>query len=134
MGPFDQSALEKRYLELFQLSNIHFLGKIAYLELPSYLYHMNALMIPYCLNEHTMHVFPIKFFEALATGKRLFITNLPALKDYYDVVDLFDEYTIKSVFANLTYEDDTRLQNQLQLAKKFSWEYRVEHLLAAVFS
>ncbi|MAQ64764.1 MAG: hypothetical protein CL503_05635 [Actinobacteria bacterium] len=134
MGPFDQSALEKRYLELFQLSNIHFLGKIAYSELPFYLYHMNALMIPYCLNEHTTHVFPIKFFEALATGKRLFITNLPALKDYYDVVDLFDEDTIKSVFSNLTHEDDTRLQNQLQLAKKFSWEYRVEHLLGAVFS
>ncbi len=134
MGPFNKSALEQRYSELFQLNNIHFLGKIAYSELPSYLYYMNALMIPYCLNDHTTHVFPIKFFEVLATGKRLFITKLPALEDYYDVADVFDESTIQSVFTNLIYEDDTRQKNQLQLAKKFSWEYRVEQLLSAVFS
>ncbi len=95
---------------------------------------MNALMIPYCLNDHTMHVFPIKFFEALATGKRLFISKLPALEAYYDVADVFDESIIQSVFTNLIYEDETRQKNQLQLAKKFSWEYRVEQLLAAVFS
>ena len=108
------------------------MGKIAYSELPSYLYHMNALMIPYCLNEHTKHVFPIKFFEALATGKRLFVTQLPALEAYYDVVDVFDETNIEDVFGQVDFVDKDRLQKQDDLAKKFSWEYRVEQLLVAM--
>jgi glycosyltransferase involved in cell wall biosynthesis len=62
--------------------NIHYLGTKGYSSLPSYLKGFDICIIPYLDSEYTRHVFPLKFFEYLATGKPVVSTPLPSLNDF----------------------------------------------------
>ena len=78
---------------------------------------MDALMIPYAINEHTTHVFPIKFFESLATGKPVIMTPLPSVSDYEDTyLASTPEEMTHHINTCLTTEN-TRRDPQIALAK-----------------
>ncbi len=59
-----------------QLSNIHYLGKKEYSELPVYLAGWDLAMMPFALNESTRFISPTKTPEYLAAGKPVISTPI----------------------------------------------------------
>ena len=65
--------------------NIHYLGAKSYHELPAYLAHWDAAMMPFALNEATRFISPTKTPEFLAAGKRVVSTPIrDVVRDYGD--------------------------------------------------
>jgi glycosyltransferase involved in cell wall biosynthesis len=113
--------------------NVHLLGHRPYETLPSYVKGFDVAVIPYKQNDYTANVFPIKFFELLASGKPVVISPLPALADYYDRVEVArsaEEFVAACERALL---DPARGQGaRLALAAENTWEHRVERMMAHV--
>lgn len=57
--------------ELKALSNVHFLGYKHYVVLPDYLRGMQLGLLPSLINEYTRGMFPMKYFEYIASGIRV---------------------------------------------------------------
>lgn len=113
--------------------NVHLLGHRPYEVLPSYVKGFDLGVIPYRINEYTTYSFPIKFFELLASGKPLVISDLPALREYYGrvaVARTSDEF-VHACEAALAHPEAGR-EERLALAAANTWEHRVERILVHV--
>lgn len=62
--------------DLPKASNIHYLGMKKYEELPSYIAHWDAAIMPFALNESTRYISPTKTPEYLAAGKPVVSTAI----------------------------------------------------------
>ena len=116
-------------------SNIFYLGIKEYEKLPNYIAKFDACIIPYRINKYTECVFPIKFFEFLATGKPIVTTALPALNEFREVANItntYDEFisALESVLSNDT--NDLK-QRRINVARNNTWESRKKRLLNHVY-
>jgi glycosyltransferase involved in cell wall biosynthesis len=125
----DTAALEAR-------PNVHLLGHRPYEALPSYLKGFDVAVIPYCINSYTESVFPIKFFEFLATGKPVVISNLPSLKPYYDTVEVAADTNAFVDACNRALGDDDaeRQAARITLAESHSWPARIGAMMEKIES
>ena len=74
--------------ELKKYSNIEFIGRINYSELPKKIQEIDILLLPYFLNELTININPLKLKEYMATSRAIISTPLPEvlkLKDYLSI-------------------------------------------------
>jgi 2-polyprenyl-3-methyl-5-hydroxy-6-metoxy-1,4-benzoquinol methylase/glycosyltransferase involved in cell wall biosynthesis len=123
IGPYwrvPESTLERK--------NIHLLGKKDYNELPAYLHYFDIPIMPFALNELTLHINPTKLLEYFAAGKPVISTAIP------DVVELYSDYlyiarnkeeSLSLVNRLLEKGADDRAKRALELARKSSWEEMV---------
>lgn len=122
--------------KLSALPNIYMLGYKEYETLPNYLRAFDICMIPYRTdNEYIHNVFPMKFFEFLATGKPVVTTNLASLEKYRDVASITSssEEFIKKIKDNVANgQSRTIARMQIELAKKNSWAKRIEKILQLI--
>ncbi|HWG84079.1 MAG TPA: glycosyltransferase family 1 protein [Deinococcales bacterium] len=68
--------------------NIHYLGQKSYQELPTYLAHWDAAMLPFAINEATEYISPTKTPEYLAAGKPVVSTAIRDVVRPYGEKDL----------------------------------------------
>ena len=130
MGPVGGHDSHSSLSQLKKCPNVHFLGPVEYNDLPQFLAAMDVLMIPYRSSDHTLHVFPIKFFECLATGKPVVVTPLPAYEAYREVV-----YTAgtavefeSSIFKAMTEDTAEDKAERVTLARRHDWNSRLSHI------
>ena len=71
-----------------QRGNIHYLGQKSYAELPAYLAHWDAAMMPFALNDSTRFISPTKTPEFLAAGKPTISTRIRDVVRPYGEMDL----------------------------------------------
>ncbi len=79
LGPvvkIDSAGLPRR-------SNIHYLGKQAYGDLPAFLAHWDIAMMPFALNASTRFISPTKTPEYLAGGRLVVSTSIRDVVDRY---------------------------------------------------
>jgi hypothetical protein len=69
--------------ELPRCTNIHYLGKQAYADLPAFLAHWNITMMPFALNASTRFISPTKTPEYLAGGRLVVSTAVRDVVDRY---------------------------------------------------
>jgi glycosyltransferase involved in cell wall biosynthesis len=69
-------------------SNIHYLGKKDYADLPRYLSHWQAAMMPFAHNPSTRFISPTKTPEYLAAGRPVVSTSIRDVKDPYGTAGL----------------------------------------------
>jgi glycosyltransferase involved in cell wall biosynthesis len=113
--------------------NVHLMGHRAYAELPAYLKGFDVAVIPYRINDYTRGVFPIKFFEFLATGKPVVISDLPAVSDYHHLVGVArtaEEFVERCQSALA--DGASGQAERLAAARKNSWSSRVDKLMSLV--
>jgi len=119
-------------LRLFQtLSNLHFVGYIRYENLPSYLKAADVLILPYLVDRGMETVFPLKFFEFLATGKPVVSTSLPALQAFAEIIPMTSspEAFLQAIDESLGGESsDTPREKRLALARANTWKQRLEEM------
>jgi glycosyltransferase involved in cell wall biosynthesis len=133
IGPIGAADPSTNVSALRALPNVHVLGARPYGELPGYLKGCDVAVIPYRLNEYTESVFPIKFFEYLATGKPVVVSRLPALEGFLDAVQVADDED------SFVLECDRALasggsgsEQRVALADANSWSKRVSDLMQLI--
>jgi glycosyltransferase involved in cell wall biosynthesis len=114
---------------LFDHPNVEYTSSVPQAELPLLLKPMDALLIPYKLNQFTQGVFPTKVYECLATGKPLVATPLPDLqgelaKYIYLASDAGGFVDTLRRLPEL--ETQERVQARLAVARKNSWKSRLD--------
>jgi glycosyltransferase involved in cell wall biosynthesis len=82
IGPVGEGQPTTSVRLLDALPNVHLLGSRSYEMLPAYLKGFDVCLLPNRVNRYTRHMFPLKFFEYLASGKPVVMSPLPALADY----------------------------------------------------
>ncbi len=120
--------------KLSRRPNVHLLGHRTYETLPGYVKGFDVAVIPYRLNEYTRSVFPIKFFEMLASGRPLVISPLPAVEQYWGAARVADSAAafIAACDAAVSTDSERDKQARLELAAQNSWDSRVKKLLDLV--
>ena len=134
IGPVGMADPDTEVGALQALPNVHLLGHRLYEELPRYLKGVDVAVIPYRINEYTESVFPIKFFEFLATGKPVVISKLPALAEFYGAVGVAGDAGefVEWCEAMLDGDDDAARAHRVALAEEHSWPQRVRKLMERV--
>lgn len=117
------------------LRNVVFTGQKPYELLPAYLQHMDALLLPYLINEYTRRIYPAKVFECMATGKPVLATRLPdleALDGYIRLVSAGD--VLAAVEQVLAGEQPQIAQRRRTLAQANSWDARFQDIVTLLSS
>jgi glycosyltransferase involved in cell wall biosynthesis len=134
IGPVGMSDPGTDVGELSASPNVHLMGHRPYASLPSYLSGAQAAVIPYRVNDYTESVFPIKFFEFLASGTPVVISALPALEKFYDVVEVArneDEFLVGCERA-LSDTDEEKRARRVALAETHSWPKRIGDIMTRI--
>ena len=116
--------------EMPTLSNIYYLGYKDRKSVPYYIKVFDVCMIPYIINDYTKNLTTMKFFEYMASGKPIIITGIPELKQYEGLVEVGinqDDF-IHKINRSLRENTSEKVQMRKAIAKKFSWETRIEEM------
>jgi len=110
---------------------VHHLGVVEYQALPGYLQAMDVLIMPYVLSDHTRHIFPLKTFEYLATGRPVVSSPLEALGPLGPAISLCDhrESWSLSIRRAIQKPEEGRESRQ-ELARRNTWDERVSRIEA----
>jgi glycosyltransferase involved in cell wall biosynthesis len=124
----------KAEVEAFTAShpNVFYLGEKRYEELPQYLAHFDAAILPFVVNEVTNAVCPVKLFEYAAGGKPVVSTGFREVRQYPGVfvAENKKEFVTKLEEA-LKARDDAGYRQQLaRLAEENTWPERAGRILA----
>ncbi|MEQ9310830.1 MAG: hypothetical protein RLN90_15335 [Balneolaceae bacterium] len=126
IGPVRVPENHEHLVKLRSLKNVYFLGLVKYQILPTVLHKCDTIWLPYNNNEHTRYVFPLKLFEAFATGKKIIAKSLQSYKAYHHLMITFDSFEdLKIKFENKNYLS----QERIEVAAKNSWESRLSKII-----
>ena len=119
---------------LTKMANVHLLGAKPHAELPCYMAGLDAIYLPYVLDEFTKHIFPAKIQECLALGMPVVATALPALEPFKGVVSLVrpGEVFEEALKTAITEDEPERRQQRQDLARANSWDSRYEDIRTLV--
>jgi len=86
IGPIGEADPSTDIEELRACPNVQWLGHRSYTTLPDFLAHADVALLPLQLNSYTRNMFPMKFFEYLASGLPVVATSIPSLERFRDSV------------------------------------------------
>ncbi len=116
--------------ELRDISNVHFLGEVAYADLPSQLQQMDVGIIPFLKLPLTMATNPIKMYEYFACGLPVVSTRLPEVEAYDGKVYLADSPEEFCRQLETAMKEDNLLlrEERIHIARYESWQMRCRQL------
>ena len=99
------TVTERAFRACERLSNVHFLGRKLYSELPAYVLHMDVNVMCYRLGSDvwTRVAYPLKLHEYLASGRPVVSADLKSIHDLRDVLAI----------ASGTHEWEVALRNAI---------------------
>jgi len=109
-------------------ANVYLTGNKRIAELPNYLKGMDAVLIPYKVNEATRNIYPLKLQEYLAAGKPVVSPPMPAVQQYSDVVLIAQSHEafVTRLEEALNLTDEAFVTARQAVARENSWDRRVE--------
>lgn len=116
------------------LPNVINLGPRPYAQLPAYLKGIDVAILPNLLNAYTRAMFPMKFFEYLAAGKPIVSVNLPALRQFSDIVYLAKNYNdfIIGIEKALNDDNSEAKNKRCLIASKYTYKTRTEQMMSII--
>jgi glycosyltransferase involved in cell wall biosynthesis len=109
--------------------NVHLLGPQAYTNLPSFMAHIDAAVLPAPINDYTLSMFPMKFFEYLASGLPVICTPLPALQQFSDLCFFaHDAEEFESAISRILAGERRDADKIDATCKHHSWEERFRRM------
>ena len=130
VGPVGAGDPSTDASRLRELPNIHLLGSRDHKALPSYLYHMDALMLPSPETSTMMSSFPVKMFEYLATGKPILARIQEPLREYASLIALAESGSDFSdkISIVLDEHDASKADARIEVARNNTWDYRMQQI------
>jgi teichuronic acid biosynthesis glycosyltransferase TuaH len=115
-----------------QLPNCFYLGLKRYAELPAYLAHFDACLIPFRIDRVTRAANPIKFFEYAASGRPILASDLPELRPYAGAVALARGVAdfVRQLPGVLADRDPARVAARIAIARANTWDARADRVAA----
>ncbi|MEW6770607.1 MAG: glycosyltransferase [Bacillota bacterium] len=112
---------------LDRLGNVFFAGRKPKEELPNYLKGCDVCLNVFRASDLTANVSPLKFYEYLASGRPVVSTDMPAVREFADVVAVAADAPgfVAAVERTLAGENPARQEERLARAREHSWEARV---------
>jgi glycosyltransferase involved in cell wall biosynthesis len=132
IGPLAEGETLSNLGKLPTSPNVHLLGPRAYKTLPGYLKGFDACLIPYHLNQYTQGVFPMKFYEYMATGKPIVTTALPSLLEFDQLVKIAHSHEEFITAIEQVLRDDPNREARLKAAEGHTWEARTEKIMQLI--
>jgi glycosyltransferase involved in cell wall biosynthesis len=111
--------------------NVFMMGPRPRASLPGYLQGMRACLIPFKINELTLHSHPMKIYEYLAAGKPVVSTPLPEVEKFAEFIGIARdrrEFAAKLRQAVVD-RDINRANARAEIARHYSWDRRVAEML-----
>ena len=131
VGPVAECDPSTDLSSVLALSNVYGMGVRPYRELPAWLAHSDVALLPLRLNDYTRQMFPMKFFEYLASGCPTVATEIPSLQSHRDVALLCPpsaeefEVAIQQALAGA----GPPLALRLERASQHTYHQRTQHML-----
>jgi len=120
--------------ECRQQPNVHFLGIVDYSELPALCAHVDANAMFYRTDGDGWwrDIYPLKLHECLATGRPLLSADIPAVREFTDVVGVCrtDAEWIAAVDAAVAGCDTGSPLARIAVARANTWDSRVDRIEA----
>ncbi len=121
-----------RVAKLKQRDNVHFLGLKGFDELPRYVANLDAGIIINTKEraEWVKYCYPLKLHEYLAAGLPVVSTDIPAVREFSDVVRIATgaDQWIAAIRACLAESGPEVLTRRIEIARQNSWASRVERI------
>ena len=130
IGPIDQTTNRKKLNQLKTLKNIYLIGYREYKDLPYYCSYFDIGWLPLVHNEYTKSMFPLKFFEYLASSLPVVSTKIDSLREFQQYIKMDDDIENLSnsiIEALVDTEDD--LKERLSLARENTYQNRTIKML-----
>ncbi|MFZ2664581.1 MAG: glycosyltransferase [Patescibacteria group bacterium] len=137
VGPMalKDKATSKKELGLSYIKNIYLLGTKEYADVPKYIAFFDEMIIPYQLNDYTVAgCFPVKFWDYLAAGLPVVVTDLPAYTPFADVCYISRNPNEFSQNIRRALEEDSieGIKKRQLVAKENTWEGKVLKMLSLI--
>lgn len=133
VGPLNSNCYKDHGMD--QLPNVILTGGKHISELPAFLQHFDATIIPFLKNKLTASIYPLKINEYLAAGKPVISSNFSEdirsfAKDIYlaENDDEFVQLIDKAIFEN----SQARIDQRIATAKSNTWTERVRQFWTVV--
>ncbi|WP_024617894.1 glycosyltransferase [Pseudomonas kilonensis] len=114
--------------------NVQLLGRKPYSQMPLYLDHFDACLIPFRLYNVTHAVDPVKFYEYISAGKPVISTPLTEMSIYKDLLYFatgIDEF-IEQIERALAERDLALYKRRVELARANDWKDRFDSMQLAI--
>ena len=135
IGPMQLSDSDVTVQELKKLKNVHLLGVKSSAETAALTHFFDSYIIPYQVNDYTYNgCFPVKFFNSLAAGIPVVVTDLPAYKGFEKVLYLAKnkEDFVRMVRKSVKDKDLNKRKERIFVASQNTWEHKVNKQLKAI--
>jgi glycosyltransferase involved in cell wall biosynthesis len=115
-------------------ANVRYLGEKLYQELPRYLAHFDAALVPFLVNDITNAVSPLKLFEYMAGGKPVVSTDILECRKYQSVLIAknAEEFAARLDQAIALGQDKNYKRELRNCASANTWKSRAEQILKAL--
>ncbi len=121
--------------DLKKMSNIMFLGRKTFEEIPLYVNQFDVGLLPFKINRITKAVSPIKVFEYLAVGIPVVSVDLPEVKKLKPIVKVghTKEEFVMMLENSINEEKKPKvIQQRIKLAEDNSWNKRVGRMVEII--
>lgn len=113
------------------ISNIYFLGRKEYSELPNYYRIVDVCVVSFNLNEHIKYCTPTRFYEHLAAGKPVVSTDFPAAREFPEelvrIAGTKEEF-VELIKKSMDENSEALVKKRKELAMDNSWVSRAEYM------
>ncbi|MEO7860548.1 MAG: glycosyltransferase [Nitrospirales bacterium] len=123
VGASKHAEIQEAVSQLSRLPNVHFLGSKSTQELASYPQHFDVCAMPYCLDDYTKYIYPLKLHEYLASGRPVVGVPIRSLQEFSHVIRLatsVDEWS-KAIEESLLPE--AMSSEQVGARRKVAYQY-----------
>jgi len=130
VGPVRVPESDPMLQRLLQLENVHFSGKQPVEIVPYYIKELDVCLLPYKRNEWTRNISSLKLYEYLACGKPVVSSDVPAARDYPDLVAIAGdaERFVELISEALTGSSSEIVARRMEVASQNTWRHRVEQI------
>jgi teichuronic acid biosynthesis glycosyltransferase TuaH len=132
----DQPELPETLARIGALTNVHFLGGKSSRELSAYPQHFDVCMLPYCVDDYTKYIDPLKLSEYMASGRPAIGTPILPLREVSNLVTIAGSpaewrQAISASLLPAANAPEERAKRQ-GWARTRTWDALVETILARV--
>lgn len=131
VGPIAECDASTDLSSLIELSNVFWFDTRPYMELPDWLANSDVALLPLRQNDYTRYMFPMKFFEYLASGCSTVATAIPSLQAHSDVAQLCEPSSIQFEMAirKALQGEGSDPEQMLERASQSTYEQRTKSML-----